>query len=124
LAAPSDFVVVAAAAGLVELFGLKKSASVFFGDPAGLAAGDVAVAGLAIAAFLRDFLAGDADASAAVLLAGEVSAAAVSFSFFRDFFAGEADASADGDSPAAGDASVFALRECLAGDPAAVGLGD
>ena len=73
------------------------------------------------AAFLRDFLAGDAEGSA--LAAGEVSAV-VSF-FFFDFLPGEADASAVGDSPAAGEASAVAfLRECLAGEAEALGAGD
>ena len=145
-----------AAAGLGDVFGLNKSARVFFGDAAGLAAAEAAAAGVAIAPFLRapldagsvsgwvvpagdvpaagedagvaaaflcDFFAGDADASAAPPLAGEASVAAVSF--FRDFFPGEADASAAGDSLAAGDASAAAfLCECFAGEADALGVGD
>ena len=129
----ADVVVVAAAAvaGVGELFGLKKSPSVFFsGEGDGLTAGEaeavvlilrvvfeagsssgcVAAAGETVAAgvasavaaaFLRDFFAGDGDASAPADDAGEASAVVA---FFRDFLAGEADASAAGDSLAAGDA--------------------
>lgn len=151
----ADVVVVAAAAvaGVGELFGLKKSPSVFFsGEGDGLtageaeavvlilrvvfeagsssgcvaAAGETAAAGEAsavAAAFLRDFFAGDGDASAPADAAGEASAVVA---FFRDFLAGEADASAAGDSLAAGDASAAAafLRECLAGDAEGDGVGD
>lgn len=59
---------------------------------------------VAAAAFLRDFFAGEADASAAgdSLAVGDASVAAF---FLPDFLAGEADASGDaaGDAPAAGD---------------------
>lgn len=82
----------------------------------------------AFAAFLRDFLAGEADASAPgePLAAGEASAAA-SF-FLRDFLAGEADASAPAAALASGDAaglaSAFLCDLCLAGDSAGEGDGD
>ena len=94
------------------------------GIEATLADGD----GSAFAAFLRAFLAGDAEASAAgeVAAAGEVSAAA-SF-FLRDFFSGEADASAPADALASGEAaglaSAFLCDLRLAGDSAGEGDGD
>ena len=53
LAAVSDLEVAAAAAGLDELFGLNRSARVFFGEAAGLAAGEAAAGGVAMAVFLR-----------------------------------------------------------------------
>ncbi len=148
------------AAGLGEPFGLNKSANVFLGEPAGLAAGEPAVAGVAIAvffralfeagsvtgwvvlagealaageasavsaafSFLRDFFAGEADASG--LVPGEASAALSSF-FFRDFLVGEADASAPADALASGEAaglaSAFLCDLCLAGDSSGVGEGD
>lgn len=99
-----------------------------FGAPVGIEAtlgdGD----GSAFAAFLRAFLAGDAEASAAgeVAAAGEVSAAA-SF-FLRDFFSGEADGSAPADALASGEAaglaSAFLCDLRLAGDSAGEGVGD
>lgn len=145
--------VAAPAAGLGDVFGLNKSARVFFaGEAVGAAAAGVVIAdffrdvlaapstgtwvvaageafvaaedsGVADA-FFRDFLAGEADASAAAPpLAGDASVAAAAF--FRDFFPGEADASAAGDSFAAGDASAAAfLRECFAGEAEAFGVGD
>ena len=61
----------------------------------------------------------------AALAAGD--AAAVSF-FLRDFFAGEADASAPADALASGEAaglaSAFLCDLCLAGDSAGEGDGD
>ena len=61
------------------------------------------------AAFLRDFFAGEADASAAgdSLAPGDASA----FAFFRDFFAGEADVS--GEALAAGDGDCALTRHKL-----------
>ena len=115
LATASDFAV--AAAGLGEAFDLNISASVFFGDPAGLATGEAAVAGVVMAVFFRaPFEAGSV--TAWVVAAGDAVAAA----FLRDFLAGDADASAAGDSPAPGDASLAAfLRDFLAGEADASG---
>ena len=73
-----EVLVVAAGDGLVEFFGLKKSASVFFfsGEPAGLAAGEALAVDLG---FFACFWTGEGDAAA--LAAGEAagdSVAAVS----------------------------------------------
>jgi len=98
-------------------------------DDAAVAIGAALAAGEASAfAFLRDFLAGEAEASAPgeALAAGEASAAA-SF-FLRDFLAGEAAASAPAAALASGDAaglaSAFLCDLCLAGDSAGEGDGD
>ena len=137
LATASDFAVAAAAAGLGELFGLNKSAKVFFGEAAGLAAGEAAVAGVAIATFfLALFDAGSV--SVWPVAAGDALAAAegagVGDDFFRDFFVGEAEAAAAG--LVAGDVSlaafsffffVFFAGEAelsAAGDSLAAGVGD
>lgn len=135
-----------AAAGLGELFGLKKSANVFFsGEAAGDAAafafrpffsageadaiGDPAGAGVVNAPFLRAaFAAGSFKAwpvpAGEALATGEAASVAAAV-FFRDFLAGEADASAAGDSLAAGDASAAAfLCERLDGEAEALGVGD
>jgi hypothetical protein len=82
------------------------------------AAGEAAVAA---AALLRDFLAGEGDASA---VAGEASvareASVVAAAFLRDFLAGDGDASAAaGEVPVAGEDSVVTaafLRDFLAGE--------
>ena len=154
-AAPSGFdfadvVVAAVEAALGDVFGLNKSAKLFFGDADGFGAGvamavffraafdagsingwvlgaaEAVAAGdasVAAPAFLCDFFAGEGDASAPADAAGEASAVVA---FFRDFLAGDADASAAGDSLAAGDASAPAafLCECLAGDAEGDGVGD
>jgi len=129
-------VAAAAGAGVGELFGLKKSDSVFFsGEADGLTAGEAAAFVFVLRAC---FSAGEGDASAAAtdgdgvaklvffrapfdagssggwvvaageaLAAGEASVAAAAF--LRDFFAGEGGASAvAGEAPAAGEASVAA----------------
>jgi hypothetical protein len=106
--------------GLAEVFGLKKSASVFFaGEGDGTAVGEAA----AVPFVLRPcFSAGEGDASLAVPAEGEV--AAVVFALRVRFSAGEGDASV----PAAGEAllvaSAFLCDLCLAGDDDAVGEGD
>jgi len=117
-------VVVAGAAeaeGLAELFGLKKSANVFF---AGEADGLAADAGEAAAFALRPcFAAGEGEASVVVSAAGEV--AAVVFALWPRF-EGDASAPAAGEALASGDAlvaaSVFLCDLCLPGD--GVGVGD
>jgi hypothetical protein len=67
---------------------------------------------------------GAALAIGAALAAGEASA----FAFLRDFFAGEADASAPAAALASGEAaalaSAFLCDLCLAGDSAGEGDGD
>jgi hypothetical protein len=122
-------VVVAGAAeeaGLAELFGLKKSASVFFaGEADGLAVGEAAAFSFALRPC---FSAGDGDASVAVSAEGEV--AAVAFALRLCFSAGEGDASV----PAAGEAllsgeaallaSIFLCDLCLPADGDGVGVGD
>ena len=97
-------------------------------DGAALAIGATLAAGEASAfAFLRDFLACEADASAPAeaLAAGEASASSF---FLRDFLAGEADDSAPAAALASGDAaglaSAFLCDLCLAGDSAGEGNGD
>jgi hypothetical protein len=82
----------AGAAGLSELFGLKKSASVFFtGEGDGVIVGEAAAEALALRLC---FSAGEGDAS--VPAAGE--ALAVASAFLCDLcLAGDADASGDGD---------------------------
>jgi hypothetical protein len=123
-AAVSAFVFAAAVAGaaeaegLVEVFGLKKSASVFFAGDA-----DGATVGEAAAFALRPcFSVGEGDASVAVSGEGEVVAAA--FALCLRISAGEGDASV----PAAGEALVlasdFLCVLCLAGDGDSVGEGD
>jgi hypothetical protein len=127
LAIASDFAPAAAAAGVGELFGLNKSAKVFFSGDAD-AAGAAAVAGVVIAVLFRalleagsvaDWAVGCAAAAGDALAAGDASV----FAFLRDFLAGDADASAaTGDAFSAGEASVLAfLRDFLAGDAAAAG---
>lgn len=97
---------VVATAGLAELFGLKKSASVFFaGDADGLAAGEVAVA--AVVFFLCSFFAGEADASAAAVAAGDASVLALALRLFFGLAAGEASVPAAGDSLASAEAPFF-----------------
>jgi len=106
-----------AATGLAEVFGLKKSASVFFaGEGDGLTAAEAAVVFV-----FRPLAAGEADAAAP---AGDGEASAVVFAFRPRLAAGEGDASV----PAAGDAagSAFLCVRCFAGDAAgdSAGLGD
>jgi hypothetical protein len=142
LAAASAFALVeavaaGAAAGLGELFGLKKSAKAFFsGEADGLATGgatafplrpffsageadaidDAAAAGVAKAAFFRAPF--DAGSSGAWVAVGEALATAagagVAAAFLRDFFAGDA----AGDSLDAGEVSAAAvfLRDFLVGE--------
>jgi hypothetical protein len=115
-------------AGLAEVLGLKKSASVFFageGDGAS-AVGDAAVVPFV---FRPCFSAGDGDASVAA--PGEGEAAAIRFVLRVRFSAGDGDASA----VAAGEAgeallvaSAFLCVRCFAGEGDAagdsLGLGD
>ena len=87
-----------AAAGLAdaEVFGLKKSASVFFaGDGDGVTVGATA----AVVFLLRAcFSAGEGDAAVAAAGEGEVAAAAVASAFLcARCFAGEGDAVGVGD---------------------------
>jgi len=111
--------------GLTEVFGLKKSASVFFaGEGDGVTVGEAA----GIALVLRPcFSRGEGDVSASV--AGEGDVAAV-FALWLRFSAGEGDASvsAAGEALPAGEAvlpaSDFLCVLCLAGDGDAVGDGD
>jgi len=126
----ADVVVVAAAAvaGVGELFGLKKSPSVFFsGEGDGLTAGEAeAVVFILRVVFEAGSIGGWVVAAAEAVAAGEASVAAAAF--LRDFFAGEGDASAAPDEAlAAEEASVAAAAfffECLAGEAEAVGVGD
>jgi hypothetical protein len=108
----------AAGDGLTELFGLKKSARVFFaGDGDGVKVGETAAVRLALR---PRFSAGEGDASVA---AGEGEVSAVVFFVLRACFsAGEGDASV----VAAGEAvaSAFLCVRCFAGDGDAVGEGD
>ena len=126
-AVASDFVFAAVAVagaagaeGLVEVFGLKKSASVFFaGEVDGLAVGEAA----AFSFTLRPcFSAGEGDASVAVSAEGEVAAAA--FVLCVRFSVGEGDASLAAAGDAVALASVFLCDLCLPGDGDAVGEGD
>ena len=64
-----------AAAGLAEVFGLKKSAKVFFGEALALAIGDAEAAAFAFLVFF----AGEADGCAAALAAGEADSVASAF---------------------------------------------
>ena len=109
--------------GLCDVFGLKKSASVFFaGDGEGVIAGEAAAI---VFAFRACFAAGEGDASGAAareaLLAGDASVVAAAF--LRERLAGEGDAPV-GAALLAGDASAAAtafLRGCLTGDGKGVG---
>lgn len=108
----------AAAAGLAEVFGLKKSASVFFaGEGDGLTAGAAAV----VFVFRPPLAAGEAETAAP---AGDGEVSAVVFPFRLRLAVGEGEASA----PAAGDAAVsaFLCVRCFAGDAAgdSAGVGD
>lgn len=108
----------AAAAGLVEVFGLKKSASVLFaGEGDGLTAAEAAV----VFVFRPRLAAGEAEAAAP---ADDGEASAVVFAFRPRLAAGEGEASV----PAAGDsaASAFLCVRCFAGDAAgdSAGAGD
>ena len=98
-----EVLAVAAGDGLVEVFGLKRSASVFFfsGEAAGLAAGEALAVDLG---FFPCFSAGEGDAAAWVVDDGEV--AAVAFALWLRLAAGDAPASAAGE--AAGDSVVAA----------------
>lgn len=106
-----------AAAGLDEVFGLKKSASVFAGEGDGLTAGAIA----AVFVFRPPLPAGEAETAAP---AGEGEASAVVFAFRPRLAAGEGEASVT----AAGDAvaSAFLCVRCFAGDAAgdSAGAGD
>jgi hypothetical protein len=106
------------AAGLGEVFGLKKSASVFFaGEADGLTAGEAAV----VFVFRPALAAGEAETAAP---AGDGEASAAVFAFRPRLAVGEGEASA----PAAGDAaaSAFLCARCFAGDAAgdSAGVGD
>jgi len=108
----------AAAAGLAEVFGLKKSASVFFaGEGEGLTAAGAAV----VFVFLPPLAAGEAETAAP---AGDGEACTVVFAFRPRLAAGEGEASV----AAAGDAvaSAFLCVRCFAGDAAgdSAGVGD
>jgi hypothetical protein len=106
--------------GLAEVFGLKKSASVFFaGEGDGATVGEAA----AVPFVLRPcFSVGEGDASAAVPAEGEV--AAVVFALCVRFSAGEGDASLAAAGEAVALASAFLCDRCLPGDGDAVGEGD
>ena len=99
-----EVLAVAAGDGLVEVFGLKRSASVFFfsGEAAGLAAGEALAVDLG---FFACFWAGEGDAAASVVDDGEVAAVAFVL-WLRLVAAGDASASAAGE--AAGDSVVAA----------------
>ena len=91
--------------GLGEVFGLNKSASVFFaGEADGLTAGDAEATVVAFA-FRPRLAAGEAEASVPAagdaLVAGEAALVASAFLCVRCFFAGAADSV--GDSAGAGD---------------------
>jgi hypothetical protein len=112
--------------GLADVFGLKKSTSVFFAGE-----GDAATVGEAAAvpfALRPCFSVGEGDASAAVSVEGEVAAAA--FALWPRFAAGEGDASvpAPGEALLSGEAvllaSVFLCDLCLPADGDGVGVGD
>ena len=113
-----ELAVVAGAAegdGLTELFGLKKSARVFFvGDGDGVPVGETAAVFFPLRAC---FSAGEGDAS---VTAGEGELSAVVFFVLRvRFSAGEGDASIG----AAGEAvaSAFLCVRCFAGEGDATG---
>ena len=113
-----ELAVVAGAAegdGLIELFGLKKSARVFFaGDGDGATVGETAAVFFPLRAY---FSAGEGDAS---VTPGEGEVAAVVFFVLRvRFSAGEGDASIG----AAGEAvaSAFLCVRCFAGEGDAAG---
>jgi hypothetical protein len=104
-----ELVVVAGAAegeAPTELFGLKKSARVFFvGDDEGVAVGETAAVPFALRPC---FVAAEGDAS--VVAAGEGAVAAVVFFVLRvRFSAGEGDASV----PAADEAPLVAAGEAV-----------
>lgn len=108
----------AAAAGLAEVFGLKKSASVFFaGEGDGLTPG----AAVLVFVFRSPLAAGEAETAAP---AGDGEVSAVVFAFRLRFAVGEGEASA----PAAGDADVsaFLCARCFTGEAAgdSAGVGD
>lgn len=107
----------AAAAGLAEVFGLKKSARVFAGEGDGLRAGAVAV----VFVFRPPLAAGEAETAAP---AGDGEGSAVVFVLRPRLAAGEGEASVT----AAGDAvaSAFLCVRCFAGDAAgdSAGVGD
>jgi hypothetical protein len=104
--------------GLAEVFGLKKSASVFFaGEGDGAPVGETA----AVPFVLRPcFSVGEGDASVAVPAEG----APVVFALRVRFSAGEGDASLAAAGEAVALASAFLCALCLAGDADAVGDGD
>lgn len=106
-----------AAAGLAEVFGLKKSASVFAGEGDGLTARVAAV----VFVFRPPLPAGEAETAAP---AGDGEGSAVVFVLRPRLAAGEGEASVT----AAGDAvaSVFLCVRCFAGDAAgdSAGVGD
>ena len=106
-----------AATGLAEVFGLKKSASVFAGEGDGLTARAVAV----VFAFRPPLAAGEAETAA---LAGDGEGSAAVFVLRSCLAAGEGEASVT----AAGDAvaSAFLCVRCFAGDAAgdSAGVGD
>jgi hypothetical protein len=107
-------------AGLGEVFGLKKSASVFFaGEDDGATVGEAA----AVPFVLRPcFSVGEGDASVVVAAEGEVAAAV--FVLRVRFSVGEGDASLAAAGEAVAPASAFLCDLCLAGDGDAVGEGD
>jgi hypothetical protein len=118
---PADVVAGAAEdAGLGEVFGLKKSASVFFaGEDDGATVGEAA----AVPFVLRPcFSVGEGDASVVVAAEGEVAAAV--FVLCVRFSVGEGDASLAAAGDAVALASVFLCDLCLAGEGDAVGEGD
>jgi hypothetical protein len=89
-------------AGVGELFDLKKSPKVFFGDGDGVTVGEAAV----VAFVLCFFSAGEAEGEAAAAdAAGETSV--VAFVFLARL-AGDGDASAAAEALASGEAAVVA----------------
>jgi hypothetical protein len=106
--------------GLAEVFGLKKSESVFFaGEGDGATVGETAAAPFALR---PRFSVGEADDSVAAPAEGDV--AAVVFVLRVRFSAGEGDASLAAAGEEAALASAFLCDLCLAGDGDAVGEDD
>ena len=111
---------------LAELFGLKKSARVFFaGDGDGLTIGEAAAAAFSLRA---RFAAGEGEASIVAAGEGEASAAAF-FSLRARFGLGEAcrDSALEGDADSSvveAVAAAFLCVRCFAGEGDSAGEGD
>jgi len=103
-------------AGVGELFDLKKSARVFFGE------GDGATLGDASDFFFRSCFAGEAEASGAA--DGEASAAAFALRPFFGLGDGDASVEAAGEAPVSAVAVAFLCDLCLAGEAEASGEAD